>query len=250
MLYPGEERKLSVERVKPEKASAKVVWKSKRKAVAAISPKGELKARKPGKTTITAISKKNAKLKAVVKVIVKKRPEKKEKECVFKTKRHAYNSSDEWLDVYANINHLEPVIFRNKEDILEYVRCARILDVKNNKGYDTYDEVIKMNKREWYKETSRTFLGEYLNMDFKKESLLVLFGRCNQVISLKTKFDVNGKLQGIIGFQTIGERNRGIGLGVTAIDTVALKISKQDEAMIDYYQFYYQFQEVEEEPEK
>ena len=144
----------------------------------------------------------------------------------------------------------EPVIFRNKEDILEYVRCARILDVKNNKGYDTYDEVIKMNKREWYKETSRTFLGEYLNMDFKKESLLVLFGRCNQVISLKTKFDVNGKLQGIIGFQTIGERNRGIGLGVTAIDTVALKISKQDEAMIDYYQFYYQFQEVEEEPEK
>ena len=27
LLYPGEERKLSVERVKPEKASAKVVWK-------------------------------------------------------------------------------------------------------------------------------------------------------------------------------------------------------------------------------
>ena len=40
LLYPGEERKLRVEYIKPEKASAKVVWKSKRKAVAAISPKG------------------------------------------------------------------------------------------------------------------------------------------------------------------------------------------------------------------
>ncbi|MDE6906712.1 MAG: Ig-like domain-containing protein [Lachnospiraceae bacterium] len=246
LLYPGEERKLRVEYIKPEKASAKVVWKSKRKAVAAISPKGELKARKQGKTTITAISKKNPKVKAVVKVTVKKRPEKKEKECVFKAKRHAYNSSDKWLDVYANINHLEPVIFRNKEDILEYVRCARIFHVKNNKGYDTYDEVIKMNKREWYKETSGTFFKAYLNMDFEKESLLVFFSRCLTISSLETKFDANGKLRGIIGFQTIRTRNRGIGLGVTAIDTVALKISKQDEAMIDYYQF----QEVEEDPEK
>ena len=140
LLYPGEERKLRVEYIKPEKASAKVVWKSKRKAVASISPKGELKARKPVKTTITAISKKNPKVKAVVKVTVKKRPEKKEKECAFGGRRH-YNIGS-LLTGYAREKRLNPVVFRSKEDILAYIKEANEDDCIYNKYSDYYKQKI------------------------------------------------------------------------------------------------------------
>ncbi len=238
LLYPGEERKLRVEYIKPEKASAKVVWKSKRKAVAAISPKGELKARKPGKTTITAISKKNPKVKAVVKVTVKKRPKKKEKECAFGGKRH-YNIGS-LLTGYAREKRLNPVVFRSKEDILSYIKEANEDDYIYNKYSDYYKQKINWNDRKWRKHLSGTFLSEYFNMDFKKESLVVFFNNYTKILSLQTKFDDAGKLRGIIKFRSYPSEPLGPGIAVPAVipeEATTLKISKQDEAMIDYYQF-------------
>ncbi len=237
LLYPGEERKLRVEYIKPEKASAKVVWKSKRKAVAAISPKGELKAGKPGKTTITAISKKNAKLKAVVKVIVKKRPEKKEKECVFGVKRQESNSL---LNNYARMQRLDSVVFRSKEDILTYIKEAYMEDYTYNKYSFYYKKKINWNERKWRNMLSWTFLSEYFGMDFKKQSLVVFFDRNTNIVSLQTRFDDAGKLQGIIRFRPRSSEPLEPGIAVPAVityDATTLKISKQDEAMIDYYQF-------------
>ena len=77
-------------------------------------------------------------------------------------------------------------------------------------------------------------------MDFKKESLVVFFNNYTKILSLQTKFDDAGKLQGIIRFRPRSSEPLEPGIAVPAVityDATTLKISKQDEAMIDYYQF-------------
>ena len=79
VLYKGESKKLIVEKTKPADASPKVTWTSKNKKVADVSKYGMITAKKPGRTTITAVSKKNPSVKAAVQVTVKKAPKKTEK---------------------------------------------------------------------------------------------------------------------------------------------------------------------------
>ena len=65
VLQVGKTKKL---KVKNKPAGVKVVWKSSKKKVATVSKKGKVKAKKPGKTTITAkVGKKKYKCKVVVK---------------------------------------------------------------------------------------------------------------------------------------------------------------------------------------
>ena len=51
-LYTGENKKLEIRAVKPEKASKKVRWKSKNPKVATVSKYGKLKAKKAGTTQV------------------------------------------------------------------------------------------------------------------------------------------------------------------------------------------------------
>ena len=53
-MYVGEKTTLKVKKVKPTKASKKVIWKSSNKKVATISKAGRLKGKKKGSTKITA----------------------------------------------------------------------------------------------------------------------------------------------------------------------------------------------------
>ena len=227
LMYPGEEKKVAVEQVKPEEASPDVTWKSKKKAVATVSPNGQVKARKPGKTVIMATSKKNPKVMAVVKVTVKKRPEKREKKCVCEGKRHFYG--DGILNDYARRQHQTTVIFRSKEDIRSYVKKV-------------YEEYFKRKhiRGKVPKDMLRTFLTEYLKMDFQKESLAVFFDRNLEIASLQTEFDGEGKLRGIVKFRhdfSQPEKSGTIKKGVITFCATALKLRRQDEAMIDYYEF-------------
>ena len=65
VLQVGKTKKL---KVKNKPAGVKVVWKSSKKKVATVSKKGKVKAKKAGKTTITAkVGKKKYKCKVVVK---------------------------------------------------------------------------------------------------------------------------------------------------------------------------------------
>lgn len=228
LLYPGEKKKLCVEKVKPGEASGKVLWKSKKKAVASVSKQGELKAGKPGKTVITAVSKKNPEIKATVKVTVKKRPKKKEKECVFETKREKESNI---LHRYAQEHNLQWAVFRSKEDIKVYEKEA-LEEVEPILYGICMKRSIKIPS---------TFLSKYLDIDFKKESLVVFFDCDARIESLRTKFDATGKLLGSVKVHDYSpgrsEASGDDSLPVETYHATVLKISKQDEAMIDDYCF-------------
>ena len=63
--------KVSVKSVKPSKASKSVTYKSSNKKIATVTSKGVVKGKKKGTVKITAISKKNKKVKARIKIKVK-----------------------------------------------------------------------------------------------------------------------------------------------------------------------------------
>lgn len=76
-MLVGQKYKLKVKKVKPNKATKKVKWKSSNKRIATVSNSGVVKAKRAGTVKIIAISKKNKKAKASCRIIVqpiKKRP--------------------------------------------------------------------------------------------------------------------------------------------------------------------------------
>ena len=242
LIYPGEEKKVAVELVKPEEASPDVTWKSKKKAVASVSKEGKIRAKKPGKVVITAVSKKNPKVTAVVKVKVKKRPEKREKECVFEGKIHYYNSAGMKLNEYAMKKSPALVIFRSRKDIFAYVQEAYeeyYSKMQNKRKYASARGRYESRRRALHGMGSG-FMREYLTMDFEKESLVVFFDRGCDVVSLQTKFDETGKLRATAKFRYHPPRQEKPGMlrpGVTDVFATALKLRREDEAMIDYYEF-------------
>lgn len=74
-LYVGEKTNLKVKKVIPAKASTSVTWKSSNEKVATVTAKGKVTAKKEGTAKITAISKKNQKVKAVCEITVKEKKE-------------------------------------------------------------------------------------------------------------------------------------------------------------------------------
>lgn len=69
-LTVGSKFKLRVKKVKPSKAIKKVRWKSNNGQVASVSKSGVVKAKKVGVAKITAISKKNKRIKAICTITV------------------------------------------------------------------------------------------------------------------------------------------------------------------------------------
>ena len=63
-MLVGQKYRLKVKKVKPNKATKKVKWKSSNKRIATVSNSGVVKAKRAGTVKITAISKKNKKAKA------------------------------------------------------------------------------------------------------------------------------------------------------------------------------------------
>lgn len=72
ILYAGDSKKLKIKSVKPARASRKVKWKSKNPKIVSVSKNGKIRAKKAGKTQVFAVSASNPKVKAKVKVVVRK----------------------------------------------------------------------------------------------------------------------------------------------------------------------------------
>lgn len=70
-MLVGQKYKLKVKKVKPNKATKKVKWKSSNKRIATVSNSGVVKAKRAGTVKITAISKKNKKASPIWRTMTK-----------------------------------------------------------------------------------------------------------------------------------------------------------------------------------
>ena len=234
VLYKGESKKLIVEKTKPADASPKVTWTSKNKKVANVSKYGMITAKKPGRTTITAISKKNPSVKAAVQVTVKKAPKKTEKKCPVSGHSLASYEFFKFEEIY----------------FYTYLRGYSYTDRLNGvivRSRDGFNEMKKLwNKYYPDRPFRKTAMAEYGSIDFSKESL-VLLDICiapyrnyyYQVTSLTTKFDTSGKLEGIIDIHDntpyTPSDPHAITPQVEYPCTLAFRVKKGDEAMIDHF---------------
>lgn len=234
LLYPGESKKLIVEKVRPAGASAKVSWKSKKQKVATVSANGKVTAKKPGKTTITATAKKNSRIQAVVQITVKKSPVKKEKTCEFQGK--CYYASDVIMlcDYYAQTYSPH---FR-KDFSKKYL--PRNLVIRSSEEFQEIKRIWKKNTNESFQ---KTCMAEYEKMDFSKESLVLLYSNSmiemGELVSCKTQFDTSGKMKAVVKIAYQPER----GPFEPPSYSVILCMNKKDEAMIDSFDF--EFEKVE-----
>lgn len=122
-----------------------------------------------------------------------------------------------------------PIVIRSQEDIDELLK--------------------KMAKDGFYKRSYRKALkssplAAYRNMNFDKETLVLLETYRQEkepITSCRTKLDADGKLQAIVTFP-YKERDSSLPpLPPTLTSyTLALKLNKKDAAMIDYYTLDYQ----------
>lgn len=228
-LYAGESKGLLVEKVRPANASSKVTWTVKNKKIASVSKKGQVTAKKAGRTLVYATSQKNPDITATVRVTVRKKPKKVEKTCTALGKAF-------FNDSLGSLFHTAPVsscmylpgksVIRNREDFLELKKAIKALNARK----------IAPN----YKQCC---LKEYENMDFSQESLVLLdyltfmTSSEHQFISCTTKFDSSGKLCGTVKI-ACKSLSYGDGYAVPTImddNTIALRMNKREEAMIDYF---------------
>ena len=221
LLYVGESKNLWVEKVRPAKASPKVTWKSKKPKIASVSRNGKVTAKKPGKTIITAVSRQNPSVKSALRIIVKKRPKKQEKTCSLTGKFYQDDySAIKFFCQCADNNFC--IILRSREDIQELISLLKKDGLKN---YDF----------------NKCFLAEYKNMNFTKESLVLFFSEALplQIISANTQFDALGKLQCTVKVQLKHDKSNDYPkvTWYRPDSVTALRINRQDEAMIDYFHF-------------
>ena len=228
-LYTGENKKLEIRAVKPEKASKKVRWKSKNPKVATVSKYGKLKAKKAGTTQVTATSVKNKKVTAKIKVVVKKHPKRVEKSCAFTGE----------FEKYQSILHQwgESKVIRTKEELK-----AAIVDCED------------AEKQHWAGAAEmKNYLKKYEATDFRKKSVvlledLVFHTRIERIQSVETRLDSSGKLCCEVTLWCEGIE---IPPGVYTIQMmepvrIALVMDKKDVAMIDRYEVSHLFAEEEE----
>ena len=223
VLYKGESKKLIVEKTKPADASPKVTWTSKNKKVADVSKYGKITAKKPGRTIITAVSKKDSSVKAKVQVTVKKAPKKIEKEGiairVCDLLQHAASLWGFYPQYYSLRHSPQVLVVRSKEGFREI-----------KKAYTGDDYTFR-----------KTGLASFENTDFSQYSLVFLqfpFGHVSIFpdASLSTRFDEAGKLQGIIYIDC--ERlysDDDYEPAMISYHDIVLQIKKSDEAMIDSF---------------
>ena len=223
VLYKGESKKLIVEKTKPADASPKVTWTSKNKKVADVSKYGKITAKKPGRTIITAVSKKDSSVKAKVQVTVKKAPKKIEKEGiairVCDLLQHAASLWGFYPQYYSHRPSPQVLVVRSKEGFREI-----------KKAYTGDDYTFR-----------KTGLASFENTDFSQYSLIFLyhpFGYVNIFpdASLSTRFDGAGNLQGIIHINLEYTMSDDVIMhGALPNHYIAFQIKKSDEAMIDSF---------------
>lgn len=225
-LYVGESKKIAVQKAKPADASIKVTWKSKNKRVANVSERGMITAKKPGRTIITAVSKKNPSIKATVKVTVKKSPAKKEKKDI---PVRIYDLPRDIRSLWAAYAQSCGLSNLRRND-------PNVLIIRSGEGF-------KELKKAWNKSMNwpfrKTGLAGFEDMDFSKYSLVLLhhpFGYV-QIFPdglLSTKFDESGKLQGVLKTHTESTISDNDIVPTVMLERyIAVQIKKSDEAMID-----------------
>lgn len=235
LLYPGESKKLIVEKVRPAGASAKVSWKSKKQKVATVSANGKLTAKKPGKTTITATTKKNSRIQAVVQVTVKKPPVKKEKACEVQGKCYAGSDVIMMCDYYAQTYSQH---FR-KDFSKKYLPKNLVI-----RSREEFQEIKRIWKKNTNEDFQKTCMAEYEKVDFSKQSLILLYTEhSGKIVSCNTKFDDSGKMRAIVKAQYVRNQEKSIVIPEGLQYSVILCMNKKDEAMIDSFDF--EFEKVE-----
>ncbi len=229
-LYVGESKKMAVQKAKPANASIKVTWKSKNKRIANVSERGMITAKKPGRTIITAVSKKNPSIKAAVKVTVKKSPAKKEKKDIpvriYDLPRKAGHLWGAYAQSCGSWVPGRKGLYRN----------PNVLIIRSNDGF-------KELKKAWNKSMNWPFretgLAGFEDMDFSKYSLVLLHHPFGYVYIfpdgfLSTRFDESGNLQGVLKTHTESTISDGDIVPAVVIEHyIAVQIKKSDEAMID-----------------
>lgn len=207
-LYEGQMKHLSVKKAKPAGASGVVIWQSQNKKLAVVEKQGGwVTAKKAGRTQIIAISSKNSKIKATVKMIIKKAPQKKEKECgisggVYKP---AEGTMTRWWKGISG----SYAIVQTEED------------------YQEMKSILK-----------ESFFLVHKDIDFTKESLIVctVDGGKEDTLSLKrfyTKRGKRGKLTGVLEVDRIRPQGEGVAWGETCIHLAVFRINKKDAAMLN-----------------
>ena len=170
---------------------------------------------------ITAVSRQNPSVKSAIRIIVKKRPKKQEKTCSLTGKFYQDDySAIKFFCQCADNNFC--IILRSREDIQELISLLKKDGLKN---YDF----------------NKCFLAEYKNMNFTKESLVLFFSEALplQIISANTQFDALGKLQCTVKVQLKHDKSNDYPkvTWYRPDSVTALRINRQDEAMIDYFHF-------------
>ena len=224
VLYKGESKKLIVEKTKPADASPKVTWTSKNKKVADVSKYGRITAKKPGRTTITAVSKKNPSVKATVRVTVKKSPKKIEKEGIA-------------IRVCDLQKRQASFLWARYASCYSFKRFPDVFVVRSQEGFREIKKVYA-DDEDTFREAG---LQSYENTDFSQYSLVFLHHPLGYVhvfpdASLSTRFDEAGNLQGIIHLNVESTIKDGDIVPAVMLDhDMALQIKKSDEAMIDSF---------------
>ncbi len=227
-LYAGESESLQVTSVKPEDASKKVIWKSKNKKVASVTAKGEVVAKKAGKTEIIAVSKKNAKIRKSIKVIVKQKPKQVEKEIA--VNGGIYNINNYGIHFLSAFQKSVPEFYKSGKKNYKVIRTKK-----------DYKRLIADFKKNGCTDNKNTFLASYANTKFKDNCLLLLKCSLNypvnqRVIGFQTKFDKSGKLYGEVAVQYQDIRDPGLNYPTVMQDNViVLQLDKKDAGMIDYF---------------
>lgn len=231
-LYVGESKKMAVQKAKPANASIKVTWKSKNKRVANVSERGMITAKKPGRTIITAVSKKNPSVKASIKVTVKKSPTKKEKKDI---PTRIYDLPSDVAPLWTAYAQFSGSWVPGRKGLNKNVN---VLIIRSDEGFK---EIKKAWNKLLYLPFHKTGLASFENMNFSKYSLVLLhhpFGYVSIFPDgfLSTRFDESGNLQGVLKPNT--EKNisdDSIVLGIIPKHYIAVLIEKSDEAMIDSF---------------
>ncbi len=217
LLYEGEKEDVSNVFEKIGEKQPQMIWKTQDKNVVTISSKGKITAKKAGKTKITVVSRKNPKQKATIKVIVKKRPAKREMVC-----------------------RTDGAIFICKNNSLQVKKKT----IRTKKEFEKFQMVLKKKQE---KGLRKMLKKQYAGTNFKKKSIVLVPRLFSPYMNYKykgmvTKFDAKGKLVGEIQIERSGDMEEP-GVSYPAIVksyAVVVRVPKAQEAMIDYYQIAFQ----------
>lgn len=249
-LREGERKKLSVVSVKPKKALKKVIWKSKDKTVATVSAKGAVFAKKEGKTVITAISKKNPKVKKSIRITVSKAPASEppaseapgteapeSKPAVKEAKELSLQCGVGVYDIGAYGTDFVSAWQGGNPELYGFM-CKGHKVIASEAEYQ---ELIKSLKENGCANYGETFVSQLSGVDYKESSIVLIGTQLNypedmKIVGIRTKLDDEGTLHGEVDIQYRDGRDPEYMYPCVMTDCVTiLKLDKEDAGMIEDY---------------